>query len=216
MEDSIRNISGRVGYILRQAYYSRRLRECGNNVRISAGVHIKNPQNISIGSDVFIGEYSLIEAGSNDHEKGLPRRRWKVLSNPQFQEKNGQVLVGSKVWIGAYNIIQGTGGITIEDLVTTSARVSIYSSSHLAKDELDPSRRTNTNAFAKEDNICCVLSPIVIGRNSWLGLNVAVFRGSIGPDSFIAANSLVIDNIPSNSISKGNPAKKVSDRFQDN
>jgi len=53
-------------------------------------------------------------------------------------------------------------------------------------------------------------SPISIGDNVWLGLNVVILRGvSIGINSVIGANSLVTSDIPPNVIAMGNPCRVV-------
>lgn len=52
--------------------------------------------------------------------------------------------------------------------------------------------------------------PIKIGDNVWLGLNVVVLRGvTIGENSIIGANSLVLADIPPNVIAMGNPCRVV-------
>ncbi|MDR3668333.1 MAG: acyltransferase [Ignavibacteriaceae bacterium] len=51
-------------------------------------------------------------------------------------------------------------------------------------------------------------SPIQIGNNVWLGVNVTVLKGvSIGENTVIGANSLVVRSIPANVIAAGNPCK---------
>jgi acetyltransferase-like isoleucine patch superfamily enzyme len=53
-------------------------------------------------------------------------------------------------------------------------------------------------------------SPINIGKNVWLGVNVTVLKGvTIGENTVIGANSLVVKNIPANVIAAGNPCKML-------
>jgi acetyltransferase-like isoleucine patch superfamily enzyme len=53
-------------------------------------------------------------------------------------------------------------------------------------------------------------SPIHIGNNVWLGVNVTVLKGvTIGENTIIGANSLVVKNIPANVIAAGNPCKVI-------
>ena len=50
--------------------------------------------------------------------------------------------------------------------------------------------------------------PVTIGRNVWLGANVAVLPGvTIGDDSVIGACSLVTKDIPANMVAFGQPCK---------
>jgi len=64
-----------------------------------------------------------------------------------------------------------------------------------------PENRVNTTDSGK---------PIIISDNVWIGANCFVLGGAtIGRGTIIAANSLVIGNIPSNCIFGGNPAKLI-------
>jgi acetyltransferase-like isoleucine patch superfamily enzyme len=48
----------------------------------------------------------------------------------------------------------------------------------------------------------------VIGDQVWLGMNVVVLKGvTIGAGAVIAANSLVVSDIPSGCLAAGQPAK---------
>ena len=59
-------------------------------------------------------------------------------------------------------------------------------------------------------------SPVNIGNNVWLGVNVTILKGvSIGENTVIGANSLVVKNIPANVIAAGNPCK-VLKKIEDN
>ena len=52
--------------------------------------------------------------------------------------------------------------------------------------------------------------PIIIGNNVWIGGHVAIVGGvEIGDNSIIAAGSVVLKNVPSNTIVGGNPAKII-------
>lgn len=57
---------------------------------------------------------------------------------------------------------------------------------------------------------CTSFKPIVIGDNVWLGINTVVLKGvNIGRNSIIAANSVVVKDIPENVIAGGNPCKII-------
>lgn len=58
-------------------------------------------------------------------------------------------------------------------------------------------------------------SPIVIGNNVWLGLNVTLLKGvHIGDNSIIAAGSIVTQNIPANVIAGGTPCKVLKEKTE--
>lgn len=57
--------------------------------------------------------------------------------------------------------------------------------------------------------------PIKIGSDVWIGYGSTILSGvEIGDSSVIGAGSVVVNNIPSNSIAVGNPARVVGKRFQ--
>jgi acetyltransferase-like isoleucine patch superfamily enzyme len=58
--------------------------------------------------------------------------------------------------------------------------------------------------------------PTTIGSDVWIGYGAIVLSGvTIGDSSIIAAGTVVIGDIPSNSIAVGNPARVVGTRFSE-
>ena len=52
--------------------------------------------------------------------------------------------------------------------------------------------------------------PVIIEDNVWLGLNTVVLKSvTIGKNSIVGANSLVVKSIPENVIAAGNPCKVI-------
>ena len=52
--------------------------------------------------------------------------------------------------------------------------------------------------------------PVEIGDNVWLGVNVMVLKGvHIGENSVIGAGSVVVGDIPANTIAAGNPCRVI-------
>lgn len=52
--------------------------------------------------------------------------------------------------------------------------------------------------------------PVIIGDNCWIGANVTICPGvTIGENSVIGAGSVVISNIPENSVAVGNPCRVI-------
>ncbi len=70
----------------------------------------------------------------------------------------------------------------------------------------------NTNPDERE-SFDITSKPVVIEKGVFIGYNSVVLKGvTIGENTVIAANSLVINNIPANSIAMGNPCKVVLKR----
>ena len=55
---------------------------------------------------------------------------------------------------------------------------------------------------------CVITKPVIIEDNVWLGINTVVLKGvRIGKNTVIAANSVVVKDIPANVVAGGNPCK---------
>lgn len=53
-------------------------------------------------------------------------------------------------------------------------------------------------------------APIIIEDNVWVGMNCLILKGvCIGENSIVAANSLVLSDVPKNSLVGGSPAKLI-------
>jgi len=114
---------------------------------------------------------------------------------PSFRlSRIGNLSLGHRCAIGAYSIIQNPGPIRIGDDFLASSRLTLAAGGH------DP--------VTLEPQ----LSGIEIGHRVWCGVNVTIIDGvMIGDDVVIGAGSVVCNDIPSNSIAVGVPAKKIKD-----
>ena len=212
IDSLIRNISGGIGERIRYAWYKHvRLGRCGKNVRIKESVYFYNPENIFIGDDVVIMAHSILDAPDNQVKKSSFT---KEIENSSYSKSEALILIGTGVQIGAFNIISGLGGIEIRDKVTLSARVSLYSSSHMPNMPSDNSEITGSNNMIKDLPVPSIKSPLVLCENVWMGLNSIMFKGTIGKNSFIKTNSVVLGNIAENVVAEGNPAQPIKDRFK--
>ena len=117
-----------------------------------------------------------------DIEDGKPTKyNWVV------QNLDGLKL-GFKTDIGAFSYINAKKGVTIEDEVQIGSHCSIYSIS------------TIDNAAGE----------VILKENCKIGSHTTILPGvTIGRNSIIGANSLVNNDIPSNVIAFGVPAKIV-------
>lgn len=75
-------------------------------------------------------------------------------------------------------------------------------------------RREQTLAHLREgippDRYAASTSPIVIGADVWIGERACILKGvTIGPGSVVAANSVVVADVPAGSIVAGNPGRIV-------
>ena len=87
--------------------------------------------------------------------------------------------------------------MTFGDNVFIAPGCGFYTAGH----PLDAERRNKGLEFAK---------PINVGNNVWIGGNVVVLPGvTIGDNCVIGAGSIVVKDIPKNSVAFGNPCKVI-------
>jgi len=115
---------------------------------------------------------------------------------PPFTSDFGKnIRFGKRVFLNAGCRFQDQGGLEIGDDCLIGHNTVIATLNH----GLAPSRRGDLHP-----------SPVVIGRNVWIGANVTILPGvTIGEDAVIAAASVVTKDVPARALMVGSPAKVV-------
>ena len=142
----IRGVPGGAGQRIRYAYYRFRLAKCGKNVRIDEWVIFHNPDNIEIGNDVWIMSNAILVGPADDRYALSPNKKVFDQGGPFASAQPPRLRIGNEVQVGHFAILNGVGGLTIGTCVTLSARVAIYSGTHLAQDPQDPSSMWHTQS----------------------------------------------------------------------
>ena len=161
------------------------------------------------------------------------RRRWlrRWIWQPVFGEKqNGRLLpntrisgasviecedkltLGDNVFIGAFNFIEASGGITIEDGVQiTSHNAIVTHSSHRSQRLLGPAYTTWPVRLG-ETRPGWIAGPVHIGAYSFIGPHCLIEANTrIGRGSLVCAGSFVRGQYPDFAILEGRPARVVGD-----
>jgi acetyltransferase-like isoleucine patch superfamily enzyme len=204
ISDLIRHISGSLGIRLRRVYYKRLLKSAGSGLVIETGVFLHSPGDISVGDQVWIDKNCILIAGKLPEKKKIKR-----VNDGDDGPNEGEIQIGSNSHLGIGTIIQGHGGIRLQDDFTSSAGCKIYSFSNDYRN-----CRNGTNEAGAQNSPAYILGPVRIGRNAWLGLNVSVLSTNIGDDVFIMPHSVVSRPIAKNTVAQGSPAVSIHDRFE--
>ena len=109
----------------------------------------------------------------------------------------GEPTIGKGCWIGAFTVIDGSGGLEIGAGCDISAGAQIYTHSTV--------RRALTSGNADVER-----APTTIGDNVHLGANAVVLMGcTIGDGAVIAAGAVVAQftDVPAGAVAAGIPAK---------
>ena len=122
----------------------------------------------------------------------------KFLINQPFHCDYGQQISIGKRFFANFNLtVLDEARVTIGDDCFIGPNVSIYTACH----STDPVERNTRQEWAK---------PVTIGNNVWIGGSVTILPGvTIGDNVTIGAGSVVVNDLPSNTIAVGNPCKVV-------
>ena len=120
------------------------------------------------------------------------------LFNQPFRCDYGkQISIGKRFFANFNFTVLDEACVTIGDDCFIGPNVSIYTACH----STDPIERNTRQEWAK---------PVTIGNNVWIGGSVTILPGvSIGDNVSIGAGSVVVSDIPSNTVAVGNPCKVI-------
>lgn len=124
-----------------------------------------------------------------------------MLFPPFYTDCGKNITIGKNIFINSCCRFQDQGGITIGDNSQIGHNVTLATLNH---------------GIAPEDRRTLYPSPIIIGRNVWIGAGVTVVPGVIiGDNAIIGAGSVVTKDVPENTIAVGIPAKVIKSVIAD-
>ena len=120
----------------------------------------------------------------------------EIIINQPFRCDYGRQITVGKRFFANFNLtVLDEARVTIGDDCFIGPNVSIYTACH----STDPIVRNTRQEWAR---------PVTIGNNVWIGGSVTILPGvTIGDNVSIGAGSVVVHNIPSNTVAVGNPCK---------
>lgn len=157
------------------------LAEFGKKTYIFSPLRIDGPENISVGSKVYVGYKTWLAA------------------LPLTGEKQCSLIIKDDCAIGNFNHIYCTKQIILEKGVLTADKVYISDNLHGYED---------IHTYIIEQPIIQNRT-VVIGEGSWLGENVCVLGAKIGKHCVLGSNSVVTKDIPDYCVAVGIPAKII-------
>jgi len=188
---------------LRSEYYTSVFKSAGINLKIGANVKIVNPQYISVGDNVTIGDNcTLIARGEGGITLGdKVRLNDRVYLDTETADQ-GYIIIESHVYVGTGTTLFGHVGLEIGDHTLLAQNITLTPYSHIFDNP-------NANIITQGGH----MEKVTIGRDCYLGMGVCVmYSGSIGDGSVIGAHSTVVKPIPAYSVAIGTPAKVIKQR----
>lgn len=114
--------------------------------------------------------------------------KFKVVEHPKKLIIENNVTINEGVFINCRDTVHINEGV----------RLSAYSKIITASLDNNTNRRKH------------IQDKIVIEKNAWISVNSTILQGvTVGSNSIVAARSLVLKNIESNTLYAGTPAKKI-------
>jgi virginiamycin A acetyltransferase len=169
-----------------------------NIIRLAKGYHI--PDNVMVRGSRISGKVTL--KGNNRIQGGV------------------KIYAKSNIEIGEYTSLNGPNTDVVSDIFpvkigsfcSIARNVSIQEANHFT--ERASTYHVLKNIFNNSNDNNTSKGEIVIGNDVWIGTQSVVLSGArIGDGVIIAANSVVIGDIPSYAIAAGSPARVIKFRF---
>ena len=173
--------------LLRHWFFTNVFGELGEKTRFSSIELLVGASNIFIGKQCFFDNYLYLSA-------------WKSYEGVHF---NPLLKIGNNCSFGAFNHISCINKITIGDNCLTGKWVTITDNSHgsniYSELTIPPCKRMLSSKGA-----------VIIGNNVWIGDKATILPGvTIGNNSIIAANAVIVKDVPSNVVVGGDPAEII-------
>ncbi len=112
----------------------------------------------------------------------------------------GDPQIGEGTWVGAFTVIDGSGGLTIGKGCDISSGAQIYTHSSAR-------RCVSGRGHESVDR-----APVRIGDRVFIGANAVIQMGVvIGDEVVVAAGSVVTSDVPSRAIVAGVPARIIGE-----
>ena len=120
-----------------------------------------------------------------------------IINQPFHCDFGRHISVGKRFFANFNFTILDEAYVTIGDDCFLGPNVSIYTACH----STDPVERNSRQEWAL---------PVTIGNNVWIGGSVTILPGvTIGDNVSIGAGSVVVHDIPANTVAVGNPCKVI-------
>lgn len=196
-------IPGALGLAIRKWLYPRLLGRTGKSPIFGRNITLRHADNIYLGDRVVLDDYCLVDArGAGEHGIRLGDGVM-VHRNASIQSKVGHISIGANSSVGALSQIVSQGAIEIAENVSIAGGVGIAGGRYQVElDEEGPQVKKRFTA-----------GPIRIGPNVRLGRGAIILDGvSIGAGAIVAPGSVVMSDVPENTVVIGCPARPLRSR----
>lgn len=164
-----------------------------------------------LGTNIIFSKTSKIFLQEGSVAKDIMINSNVMMHGKLYSQNHGKIFIGEKSSIRVNSAIWCVNKVTIGKNVIISDHVLILDNNN---HPVDPNKRLemiesgwSTKSWKWKNSIS---APVTIEDNVWIGKDVKILKGvTIGRNSIVGIGSIVVKNVPSNTIVAGNPAKVV-------
>jgi acetyltransferase-like isoleucine patch superfamily enzyme len=187
--------------LIRGLFVKHRFKKCGKRLLIGKNLNLQFHNYVSLGSNVFIGDYTYINGFSQDgfrigNNVRIREFGW-MQATSDLNDPGKGLTISDHVYIGPRCYFGAGGGIRIGSKVVIGAGVELLAENHRFEDsEISiQDQGVSRKGIHIEDDV-------------WIGNSVIILDGvHIGNGAVIGAGSVVTKDIPANAVVVGNPAR---------
>ena len=200
------NLPSLIGYGFRRVCLPMFLKNCGRGVTLGKGLLVRQPKNISFGSNIIVDDYATLDVRTD-------------------KESRSEIQVGDHVFIGKHTIIAAKGGtITLGNAcnISSSCRIATQSKVNIGESVLIAAYcYIGPGNHGVKDKETPIIEQemenrggVTIGDHAWIGTRATIVDGvTIGKHAVVGAHSLVLEDVPEGAVVAGSPAKVL--RYRD-
>ncbi len=150
-----------------------------------------------------VQEYNMVRASDSGAKEGMIRRilgragKDVCVNQPFYCDYGVNIEVGDRFFANFNLTVLDEAKVVFGNDVFIGPNVSVYTACH----STDPVERNSRREWAEG---------VTVGNNVWIGGSVTILPGvHIGDNVTIGAGSVVVKDIPSDSIAVGNPCRVI-------
>jgi acetyltransferase-like isoleucine patch superfamily enzyme len=193
---------GAAGFFLRKIFYKRLFVHMGSGSIIGPYLTLRCPNNIHLGSNVFIDSNVVLDA-KGSHSKINIGDDVLIAKDSILSCSSAAIFIANEVSIGPGSYIRASRGpVTLGSCITIGAHTVIISG--------NPDYKRLDIPMMKQEGDAKGIS---VGDDVWVGVGVKIIDGvKIGNGCVIGAGAVVTKDISDYSIAAGVPAKVLRSR----
>ncbi len=198
------SLPGAGGIFLRRIFYRCLFKKMGKGVIVGKGVTIRHPHKISLGKNVVIDDYCVLDAKGIANAGIVISDNVIISRNTILSCKGGKIEIGENTNIGTNCLIHSENSVILGRNVLIAAYVYLVGGGNHDFSRIDIPIMAQPSVD---------LGGIAIGDNVWLGARVTILDGvTVGRDTIIGAATLVNKDIPALVVAVGVPARILKQR----